>query len=1650
MHAFAVHIAHRDFGCPHPVILLTNNMATTSIATIITVSSSFPQLPGALIPRPQYIDAFETELSGPASMVVIEGDEGAGKTTLAAQFALTRPDRTFSLFVSGLSAFSRSPELLLWELCDQIHWFLHGTRMAEGDDPERFLRESKLLLQRRAVREKLPFYFVIDGLLELADADPGLISLVLTEYLPLGVPGFKFLLTGPFSTLPASIRSQVPAKPFPLLGFTFDEAKTYFEEREIDPAILTEIYRTFKLPGKLASIKRILTAGVALELGAIPTTFADLFTLEWNIIEPCSQSRMEALSLLGHSRHELTISDLCRMTGADSADFSSFLRKLQFIVIDDRTQAVNFVSTSFKRFAASKLSAQKDRAIDMIIADLYSRREEQVDHEQLPRYLELAGRARELVDYLTPEYLSQMADAAQSISPVNSVLDIGIHAASELKLPVETARFTLQRAALHDVAAGSVLGSEIEARLSLGEEGFALALAQRASLKEHRLALLAKVASYQRKKPRGVPSEVIDEIRRLVGSTDFRHSPALAVEIGSDLVFVDPEIAIKLVEAATGGSQDYPMDVALANLSIFASDSARTEKSARLSSDAISEKIANPTIREDVRAISSLIGRYSEEELLQRCGQMKSAQACVSVLERWAVTNPHNPNAWKVIDYALDYIFQHPEYIANAATFRRLGTPLPFVASEFPFEANRTLQRFLSQLLVIQGRGPSVEYVRLELLLAETEATWDSTQAFARVERGFYTAIDLQEADRSDALAWILRLLTDRGDTLSPQSAVLTSLVEGELSSAIDAVLAATASHDLALRGLISALVPARVDLVMTAITKVNTRERRDASRWEALTRLLRSSVKQLDFVLIMRLISEMEDRSAQEDAVYGVMRKLDSRRDGVTAEAKPLLGRCMGIQRAPLRVLACSLAYAESKKSGSEELLGLLTPLRKEMDSGVELINSAWDRIDICFAATTILADTDQELARRLLKTAEETRRQTPFADQGSTEVYTTAVDLAVRAFVGVAAQKLDVEESLGALKRLISRIPSEGERARLWGAVAERCFCAKAVEVANRICDGELTPSLDAIADTGFVAFVLVDVAPALFRRHTLSAIKRISQLDYRARNDALAKICHSLITGHPSNEPVDQSDIGSSIDYQTALDVVECLRHCDRDYTFTFVLIDLCKALASERGVQTVTKGQRAEIDRLVSEIVTDTLPAPFGIQHGGYKILACGGIALLRSPGSQDWEGAVQGAVTLPNLADQAFTLAVLASIIPARCEALRAEAIEKARSISDQIAIPGDKIGSLELVAQTARRFDVTLAKQVLQNAFRLASSRPGDRAVRQDRMIDLAYRLDPKFAESLVSSVEDDPAHVRARLSVNQVRGELRGIPSAADLEKLTKNTIGDFGWSMLSGLNAGRVSHIHMEDAVPFIERAGSEMDVAYPVLSWIIQNSVVRYAGTGYGATHLVELFNSVVFGCELVYHVISNASCRHEAGMAGRLEPLETIGPGEYQKAVERIQRWLNEVAPAYLKISDPYLTPDDIELLKWIRDANPSCRVQIVAGEKKHKEEGITMPYEAYGQGWRSISAQEPPETTIVIAGIIPTGECPIHERWLVSAGKGLRLGTSLSGLGQKKESEITELSEAASWEREAIIDRYLSLAPRNEAGDRIRYGAFSLP
>lgn len=72
-------------------------------------------------------------------------------------------------------------------------------------------------------------------------------------------------------------------------------------------------------------------------------------------------------------------------------------------------------------------------------------------------------------------------------------------------------------------------------------------------------------------------------------------------------------------------------------------------------------------------------------------------------------------------------------------------------------------------------------------------------------------------------------------------------------------------------------------------------------------------------------------------------------------------------------------------------------------------------------------------------------------------------------------------------------------------------------------------------------------------------------------------------------------------------------------------------------------------------------------------------------------------------------------------------------------------------------------------------------------------------------------------------------------------------------------------------------------------------------------------------------------------------------------------------------------------------------------------------------EEYRRCWvQNVSVHSPPDTEIVLFGVAPNGESAIHDRWILSGEKGLRLGTSINSLGMKL-SEISILNS-----EEAIV------------------------
>jgi hypothetical protein len=212
---------------------------------------------------------------------------------------------------------------------------------------------------------------------------------------------------------------------------------------------------------------------------------------------------------------------------------------------------------------------------------------------------------------------------------------------------------------------------------------------------------------------------------------------------------------------------------------------------------------------------------------------------------------------------------------------------------------------------------------------------------------------------------------------------------------------------------------------------------------------------------------------------------------------------------------------------------------------------------------------------------------------------------------------------------------------------------------------------------------------------------------------------------------------------------------------------------------------------------------------------------------------------------------------------------------------------------------------------------------------------------------------------------------------------------------------------------------------------------------------------MFEAIILGSELAASLAARSSMKLDRIKCQTIEYSEEdsmlVRAGERDKVLRALKDWFEHEVESYLKICDPFFGPDDLEVLQILRSVNPTCEVQVLTSKKHHDQE-VEKPWEeTYRTHWRLhiSSSQDPPETEVVVVGVRPTGKSPIHDRWWLTDGKGLRLGTSFRSLGIDRHSEISQLTEQEARIREAEVDQYLRRDARHHNGERLVYTLFTL-
>ncbi len=1640
-------------------------MPQTEIMDLTTVSTSFPHLLSPQIVRENILDAIDMTFAGEAQVLIVEGSEGIGKTTLLAQFAQRHSNRAISLFIKSASHWAYDPLILKRDLCNQLHWVLLQEELRPSEiTSDDMLRDYITALQRRARLND--YYFVIDGLHEIPQENEPVREVIL-DMLPWSLSGFRFLFSGEANQIPKQRMQHVISKISQLPPFSFDETKRYFSDLNLDDYIIEKLHKSYRgFPSKLASARRILSSNAQKYLQDFPNIFPNPHEIEWREVDANNNQQVILLAIVAHEVRELTTTDLSRIMDITSEKVTELIQSLNFVLTDTQNDVVSFVSEEFRKFVSVQLRHLKDTVSEFVITDLLRDPEGDSALAYLPEHLEQAGKPKELIEYLSPERFTKIVERTQSLSIVRQKAALGVQASLELHRDDDLLRFSIQESMISELDKAEVWRSEVEARMALGDYTSALALAQRTAMKEDRLHLLAIIAKVKLEHNITPEIELKEQIRQLYNQIDPAKLGERAIDIAADLFYSFRDLAINLVEKSTTRNDDEnALDWAFARLSIAASKVGDKRIQSNDMVEDIRSRIKDPKARSFSAAASLLLGEYSAKEIIAEVEKLDSAIVKMLLLRQWALDNKRRTDACDVIDFGLQLAIKTTKHAFNARDYREIASPLPFVSESS--KAKSLVSVFDSQKSTIEHIGPTEDYIRLQLVLAHCESKFDFEAAGNRIIDVYLHIDDLKDlATKTNCMARLAALLVDIDPRrLLDRQDNLHTCVFDDLLTGTNLILETTGDHYQNTSGIIQSVAKTRRDLALDFATRLNTEDRRDKALFDIIKTSLRVSLNKIDLQFVDNLRDKLEDLDLKDEAILAVIERFfdeDENIDVFMPYILRFITHIDTIQNAIERCRAYCLAFSILVKRDHEKYASITSSILKNLDISWQAIDEGWLKVNNGFKIAESLATVSAETAQMYIDKTETARNEFKISDSGTAQTYLCCLLLAIRAYGGLLPYRVATQPDLERLTQLVDRLPSNGDRAALWADLALRCSISKKSDECRQIVAEHVRPLIDDISsdNPGRKTEVIVLTAPALYRAQPKAALELISKLPRQSKNSAYSHIVSFILQKISLSDPYDASRRqGYDIDYEDILEIFDLMDLMEIDATisnFVKLIVDSVISGKNKPGGM-LTREQRNNLVYRLQEIVKNKLPSPRYIKHEGYRILTQAYILRLQTSHhqiQQKWLDLIDEARSIPNLNDKAYVLSNIATILPPE-KFDRKQLIQEAKGISDNVPVLLERINLYHNLAKCVETIDKSLFRKYLELAMQLTHQKNDSNFydVQKD-IIDLAYQKDPTFAATLASSIDDDPVRKRLNQRIQLFKAKERMIdPRESDAEKdIPGHIYSQAAWMALTVLNTERVNTVKFEHTREFIRIASTlSMKESYPILAWVIENAVKRFATTEQARKYLRPVFDSILLGAELagrmtVPFTIPSLQFQDRIITISNNKSL-VLQSGDREKAVQFMKDWFEYQVQEYLKIQDPYFGLNDLEFLKLLISVNPNCEVYVLTGLANQEKSSKSLK-EIYRDYWhQNISDQRPPDTEVVIVGN-QQGRAPFHDRWLITKGGGLRLGTSLNSLGRKV-SEISHMSSEEVLEREHILDKYLIYHKKDSDDGKLQYETFTL-
>jgi hypothetical protein len=1599
--------------------------------------------------------------------VAIEGKEGIGKTTVLSQFVRKTPAAAISIFVSAANRLSYDADLIRMDIAVQVYWALNNDVLDRSRYDPALLKIYYADLQRQAKQRKATVYFIVDGVEELDTQERNSLLQQLADILPLGIPQFRFLFSGDESLYKSLLGSQLILKSYPLTEFGIEETRTLFSSHHLTLEVASDIRGICRgMPSRLAGVLRAIDRGSSAEefVRDAPNKYPEFFEIDWRQVEPADDELKRILALLAFDRKPHKTEDIATILDMTEEDVRRRIATVNFLSVDNAGD-IRFANEGLRRYIADRLKDKKAHIQKRLIKRLLAAPKGSDSAIELPEYLEDASQFQDLLDLLTPDHILQVLERSQTLSLVDDTVRRGFRSAEKLSRDPDILRFGIQKSIIAELAVANVWESEVTALATLGRDTEALALANNAVLREDRLQMLAALAHAVWVRGDTVPTELLEQIRLLIENLDYWTLGRRARSIASKLVCVSPDLATTLLKKAKWTTDDNDLDRAFAHLTIKAIRDLKDDRRRAETLESVTRSRQDPAVRGLLEGVRVLSGRLTAPEVCTRSDEIHLVDAKISVLRYWCLLNGSSPEADLVACQALKVALAATSVRVDASLLADLSRALDGAPN--PNRRKELISALDGVRATARRLGPSVDYVRLQLNLATAEREIDPAAAEARiVETADYVSQIPDLPSKGEAYAHFLGVLNMFFGHLASADK-LRSQCSVELETVVLILASSTADHQLAMGSIIAALAVGDLEKALDYTRTVNTEGRRDAVLLDIVQALLRQPIDRITPTKLNRTVEAIVGFEDRDDALLMVLKHFEDEVDITGQQVEELLPIISALPKMRDSVMACralvsALTILDRVTPATavalpEHLWGVLHTRWSNIDVG-------WVRIDTGFGIATDLAVFDQERANEILTESEALKSEWRIAARRPASAYTACIQLASRAFCGLLPRRLESDADTAAIAALIEILPSYGERSMLWADLCMRAALLDRLDLANGLVSKYLAPAFANLSaeDASYRTRVLVYIAPALYKSQPASCLEQLYQLDSDSRDIALRRIIGFLLSGDIPSDGTGESRLeATKTNYETLLQVEALAGRLETDWMIYLAAKDVADVMTSSVNRYALNTPQREDIARRFHTLANEKLPITRQICHPGYRIVTVAQSMRMRQAKPNEWSQTIAEATALENIADRVYVIQVVALALPKSMKADSEKLLEQARRLVSSIPWEFDQIERYIGLAEDVQRIDSSLCRELLMQASSVIPNKSVDVREQRRRLVDIAYRVDKELAEQLIDRFDDDEAKHRAQAQVHYLEVRKSIAENAVfsnqskTLQEIRASEISKLGWSLLCAVKEGRVQSYHPSELRKYLElAAGQPLNRAYSVLCWYIENAVVRYSKTDQAPTFLRPMFDACVVGAELAGQIAGKALIRlkalksHSTALSGTRSLL--ITPGTREEAIRILSAWFERYLGEKVNLHDPYFTPNDLSWLQVIRSAKPSCRICVLTSRVQQPalKSGQDLE-EMYLNAWRGGFDQSPPNAEIAIIGGEKGGESPIHDRWLVSSGAGLRFGTSLNSLGLTKDSEISEMSQEAAEQKAVQMEAYLTREKTEHNGEKLRLTRFWL-